>query len=45
MDGNAPKAMEDLQAAEDKVYHINKIKSKLEQTVGELQDLMLTLRR
>merc|ERR1719410_3360199 len=35
---NAAKAMEDLQAAEDKVNHLNKIKSKLESTLDELED-------
>jgi len=35
---NASKALEDLQAAEDKVGHLNKIKAKLEQTLDELQD-------
>merc|ERR1719325_589856 len=35
---NASKASEDLQAVEDKVSHMNNIKSKLEQTLDELQD-------
>merc|ERR1719189_124993 len=33
---NAAKSLEDLQAAEDKVNHLLKIKSKLEQTLDEL---------
>ena len=35
---NSSKATEDLQVAEDKVTHLNKIKSKLEQTLDELED-------
>merc|ERR1712223_161276 len=35
---NQAKAFEDLQAAEDKVVHLNSIKSKLESTLGELED-------
>merc|ERR1711935_810626 len=35
---NGAKAMEDLQVAEDKVEHLAKIKSKLEQTLDELND-------
>merc|ERR1712012_1100534 len=35
---NQAKAMEDLQAAEDKVSHLNSIKSKLESTLDELED-------
>merc|ERR1719189_191794 len=35
---NSSKAGEDLQVAEDKVSHLNKIKSKLEQTLDELED-------
>merc|ERR1711976_830188 len=35
---NQAKAIEDLQAAEDKVSHLNSIKSKLESTYGELED-------
>merc|ERR550539_1372502 len=35
---NNAKATEDLQAAEDKVDHLSKIKSKLEQTLDELED-------
>merc|ERR1719266_2413155 len=35
---NAAKSLEDLQAAEDKVDHLNKIKAKLEQTLDELHD-------
>merc|ERR1719486_431158 len=35
---NQSKAFEDLQASEDKVAHLNSIKSKLESTLGELQD-------
>ena len=38
MGENNAKANEDLQAAEDKVDHLNKIKSKLEQTLDELED-------
>merc|ERR1711860_44377 len=38
MSENASKAMEDLQAAEDKVDHLSKIKSKLESTLDELND-------
>merc|ERR1739844_862720 len=34
---NSSKATEDLQVAEDKVTHLNKIKSKLEQTLDELE--------
>merc|ERR550539_1271319 len=33
---NAAKSLEDLQAAEEKVAHLNKIKSKLEMTLDEL---------
>lgn len=32
------KAGEELQAAEDKVNHLNKVKVKLEQTLDELED-------
>merc|ERR1719418_143060 len=35
---NQSKAFEDLQASEDKVAHLNSIKSKLETTLGELED-------
>merc|ERR1712170_305131 len=35
---NQAKAMEDLQAAEDKVTHLSSIKQKLESTYGELED-------
>jgi myosin heavy chain 6/7 len=35
---NQAKAAEDLQAAEDKVNHLNSIKTKLEQTLDELED-------
>merc|ERR1712203_908966 len=35
---NASKAMEDLQAAEDKVDHLSKIKSKVDSTLDELND-------
>ena len=35
---NQAKAYEDLQAAEDKVSHLNSIKSKLESTLDELED-------
>merc|ERR1711902_235634 len=35
---NQAKAYEDLQAAEEKVNHLNSIKSKLESTQGELED-------
>merc|ERR1711972_1000796 len=35
---NSAKSSEDLQASEDKVAHLNNIKSKLEQTLDELQD-------
>merc|ERR1712170_306760 len=35
---NQSKAFEDLQASEDKVAHLNSIKSKLESTYGELED-------
>merc|ERR1712020_776765 len=38
MSENSAKASEDLQAASDKVDHLNKIKSKLEQTLDELND-------
>ena len=38
MGENNSKAVEDLQVAEDKVSHLNNIKSKLEQTLDELQD-------
>merc|ERR1712186_320684 len=34
---NAAKSMEDLQVAEDKVGHLNQIKSKLESTLDELE--------
>merc|ERR1711997_277037 len=36
---NQSKAFEDLQASEDKVAHLNSIKSKLETTLGELEDV------
>lgn len=32
------KTAEDLQAQEDKVNHLSKVKSKLEQTLDELED-------
>lgn len=32
------KTAEELQAAEDKVNHLNKVKVKLEQTLDELED-------
>ena len=32
------KTAEDLQASEDKVSHLNKVKAKLEQTLDELED-------
>jgi hypothetical protein len=32
------KTAEELQAAEDKVNHLNKVKAKLEQTLDELED-------
>lgn len=32
------KTAEDLQASEDKVNHLNKVKAKLEQTLDELED-------
>ena len=35
---NQSKAVEDLQAAEEKVSHLNSIKSKLESTLNELED-------
>merc|ERR1719483_1899859 len=35
---NQSKAFEDLQASEDKVAHLNSIKSKLETTLGELEE-------
>merc|ERR1719436_1851098 len=35
---SSAKSAEDLQSAEDKVSHLNNIKSKLEQTLDELQD-------
>jgi len=35
---NQSKALEDLQAAEDKVSHLNSIKNKLESTLNELED-------
>merc|ERR1719203_496004 len=35
---NQSKAFEDLQASEDKVAHLNSIKSKLESTLAELED-------
>merc|ERR1719225_2372287 len=35
---NQAKAFEDPQAAEDKVAHLNSIKSKLDSTLGELED-------
>merc|ERR1712158_311692 len=35
---NSPKASEDLQVAEDKVSHLNNVKSKLESTFDELED-------
>merc|ERR1712241_1333942 len=38
MNENAAKSLEDLQAAEDKVDHLSKIKSKLESTLDELND-------
>merc|ERR1712241_1385635 len=42
---NSAKAVEDLQAAEDKVGHLNKIKSKLEQTLDELNDSLTREKR
>jgi len=45
MGENSAKALEDLQAAQDKVDHLNKIKSKLEQTLDELQDSLERERR
>merc|ERR1719225_2568587 len=38
MGDNASKSIEDLQAAEEKVEHLNRIKSKLEMTLDELND-------
>merc|ERR1711860_247150 len=35
---NQAKAIEDLQVAEEKVSHLNSIKSKLESTLDELED-------
>merc|ERR1712060_321787 len=35
---NASKSVEDLQAAEEKVAHLNRIKSKLEMTLDDLND-------
>merc|ERR1711997_122278 len=45
MSENNAKAAEDLQAAEDKVGHLNKIKSKLEQTLDELNDSLAREKR
>merc|ERR1719225_880228 len=38
MGDNASKSIEDLQVAEEKVEHLNRIKSKLEMTLDELND-------
>merc|ERR1719328_615611 len=38
MGDNASKSVEDLQAAEEKVEHLNRIKSKLEMTLDDLND-------
>lgn len=35
------KTLEDLQAEEDKVNHLNKLKTKLEQTLDEVSTLFL----
>merc|ERR1711872_777230 len=35
---NSAKAVEDLQVAQDKVNHLNNVKSKLESTLDELED-------
>merc|ERR1712122_465948 len=35
---NSSKASEDMQCAEDKVNHLNNVKSKLESTLDELED-------
>merc|ERR1712218_171205 len=42
---NASKAMEDLQAAEEKVEHLANIKTKLEQTLDELNDSLAREKR
>jgi len=42
---NNAKAVENLQAAEDKCDHLNKIKSKLEQTLDELEDSLAREKR
>ena len=38
MGETSSKATEDLQAAQDKVDHLSKVKSKLESTLDELED-------
>merc|ERR1719384_1020168 len=45
MGENASKAIEDLQVAQDKVDHLSKIKSKLEQTLDELNDSLAREKR
>merc|ERR1719189_1072331 len=42
---NSAKAMEDLQVAQDKVEHLAKIKTKLEQTLDELNDSLAREKR
>merc|ERR1712223_809972 len=42
---NASKSIEDLQAAEEKVEHLNRIKSKLEMTLDELNDSLAREKR
>merc|ERR1711992_77579 len=42
---NGAKAMEDLQVAQEKVEHLAKIKSKLEQTLDELNDSLAREKR
>merc|ERR1719245_467253 len=45
MGENSAKAIEDLQVAQDKVDHLSKIKSKLEQTLDELNDSLAREKR
>ena len=40
MGGDNQRLTEELQAEEDKVNHLNKVKTKLEQTIDELEDNM-----
>merc|ERR1712172_285454 len=45
MSDNASKSVEDLQGAEEKVDHLNKIKSRLESTLDELNNSLANEKR